>query len=217
MITSAEFHLHLPGILLAYSLLAIGVLSPGPAILAIISTSMERGRGPGLQLALGVVSGSAFWGVSAAIGMSALLVAYASALNVIKIIGGCYLLWLSWKSFRTLVGPSNAAQLSAGLTQRSPSQMWLAGFLIHLTNPKAILVWIAAIALGVSASSPLWVSFAIVIGGLTISISGNIIYALVFSSKPMAAMYLRAKKPIAAVFAGFFAFAGFKLITSKIG
>ena len=36
----SELDIHLPGILLAYSVLAVGILSPGPAVIAIIGTAL---------------------------------------------------------------------------------------------------------------------------------------------------------------------------------
>lgn len=51
---------HLPGLFIAYGMLSLGLFSPGPNILAIIGTSMERGRGEGLALAVGVSLGTFF-------------------------------------------------------------------------------------------------------------------------------------------------------------
>lgn len=211
----ADLHIYLPGILLAYSVLLVGIVSPGPAVLAIIGTSMERGRMPGVQLATGVVCGSAFWGVMAAAGMAAIMTTYATLLTIIKIAGGIYLLWLAWKSLRTaLAKPSHVGQAPEA-RQGEGRKMFLTGLFIHLTNPKAILAWIATIALGVTADTPIWVSYVIVSGGILISLIGNLSYALVFSTGPMARMYLRAKRPIAWVFAGFFGFAGLRLLMSR--
>jgi len=207
---------HIAGILLAYSVLIVGIMSPGPAVIAIIGTAMERGRTQGVYLASGVVCGSAFWGISAALGMAAILTKFATALWVIKIIGGLFLLWLAFKSLRSALYPSTAPDPKRAAKQGTPRRMWMTGFLIHLTNPKAIIAWVATIALGVTETSPLWVSFAIVLGGIVISTIGNLGYALIFSTKPVAAAYLRAKRPIEGLFAAFFGFAGFKLLTSKL-
>jgi hypothetical protein len=58
-------------------------------------------RGTGIALALGVAAGSFCWAMLAAVGLSALLASYAAALTAIKIAGGLYLRWLSYKSFRS--------------------------------------------------------------------------------------------------------------------
>src|SRR5882762_2042208 len=95
-----QIFLYLPGILLAYSACLLGLTSPGPNVLAVIGTSMSIGRGPGIALAFGVAAGSFCWALLTAGGLTALLAAYASALTVIKVAGGVYLLWLAYKSFR---------------------------------------------------------------------------------------------------------------------
>lgn len=206
---------HLSGILLAFSILAVGALSPGPAVLAIIGTSMEKGRQAGLWVTLGVISGSAVWGTAAALGISAVLIAYSNILIAIKIMGGIYLLWLAWKSLQSAIGPQDK---TVNLKSKTGNglQLWRAGFFVHITNPKAIIGWTAMIALGVTPTSPLWVSFVLVIGGVFISFLCHAGYGLLFSTKRMTSFYLKAKRPISFVFSAFFGFAGFKLITSRL-
>ena len=210
-----ELDIHLPGILLAYSVLIVGIFSPGPAVLAIIGTALNRGRIPSVQLAAGVVCGSAFWGVAAAAGMAAILASFAYALTILKIVGGLFLLWLASKAFRSALKGQGTDQASLAAKSGTPVRMWTAGLLLHLTNPKAIMAWLATIALGVTASSPIWVSFVIVLGGIIISATGNLTYALLFSTRPAASLYLRAKRPIEFIFAGFFGLAGIKLLMSR--
>ncbi len=201
----SDLSLHLPGILLAYSVLIIGICSPGPAVLAIIGTALSRGRAPAVQFSLGVVCGSAFWGIAAAAGMTAILTAYANVLIVMKIAGGLYLLWLAWKALRSAIaGGEGAAPESYARQIASPARIWAGGFMLHLLNPKAVMAWLATIALAVTASTPVWVSFVIVLGGIVISLVGNLAYALVFSTDRMANLYRRAKRPIELMFAGFF-------------
>ena len=95
-------------LLLAYSAYAVGTASPGPSNLAIMATAMNAGRKPALVLALGVVSGSVFWGLLAAFGLSAVLATYSSALVAMKILGGIYLLWLAAKSARAAMSKTSA-------------------------------------------------------------------------------------------------------------
>lgn len=214
MPTLSDLSLHLPGILLAYSVLIIGICSPGPAVLAIIGTALSRGRAPAVQFSLGVVCGSAFWGVAAAAGMTAILTTYAQVLTVLKIAGGLYLLWLAFKALRSAWAgaPADAPETYAR-QETKPMRMWMGGFLLHVLNPKAVMAWLATIALAITASTPLWVSFAVVLGGIVISLVGNTAYALVFSTDRMAKLYRRAKRPIEVLFAGFFGLAGAKLLS----
>src|SRR6266853_1095203 len=101
-----EISVYLPGIILAYTTFFVAIASPGPNILAVLGTSMSVGRKSGIALALGVAAGSFCWAMLSVVGLSALLASYASALRVIKIAGGCYLLWLAYKSFRSAASKS---------------------------------------------------------------------------------------------------------------
>ena len=203
---------HFPALALVYSAFFVAVASPGPSNLAIMATSMERGRRAGLTLALGVTTGSLTWGILAAIGVSALVVAHPGALYGVKIVGGLYLLFLAWRSarsaMRTEMPPPKAAV--------SGRHTYLRGFLMHLTNPKAILSWTAIIALGLRPDAPLTLVYAIIIGCALISLVINQVYAVLFSTPAMIAGYRRVRRRAEACLAAFFAFASFKLLTTQL-
>lgn len=114
---------------------AIAGGSPGPATLAISSTSMAQGRKAGISIAAGVVLGSASWGIAAGLGMSALMLAHAWVFETIRVIGAAYLGYLAIKSLIRAWRNSSPARAVA---PRS-GQFFAKGVAIHLTNPKAIL------------------------------------------------------------------------------
>jgi len=101
-VTGIEFAL----VLLAW---AVGGGSPGPATMAIAGTSMNRGRGPGLAVAAGIVSGSAAWGLAAALGLSALMAANAWIVEILRYVGAAYLLYLAFKAARSAMTDIAAA------------------------------------------------------------------------------------------------------------
>lgn len=211
----SELSLYLPGILLAYSAFLLAIASPGPNILAVIGTSMGVDRRSGVALALGVASGSFTWALLTVFGLSAILAAYASALFLIKIFGGAYLLWLACKSFKSAASAHDieAAELAGG--KRSPIGYFKRGYLIQMTNPKAALAWIAIISLGLQDGAPLWVGAVIVLGTFALSIAIHILYALAFSTPAMVRLYGKSRRAIQGVLGTFFAFAGLKLLTSR--
>ena len=89
------------------------------------------------------------------------------------------------------------------------------GYTVHMTNPKAVLAWVAIIALGLPPEAPLWVGLAIVFGCFGLSIVVHLTYALVFSTPVMSSLYLRARRGIQATLGVFFTFAGLKLLLSR--
>lgn len=206
---------YLPGIILAYSAFLLAIASPGPNILAVIGTSMSVGRASGIALAFGVACGSFTWAVLTVAGLSALLAAYSSALLMIKIFGGFYLLWLAYKSFKSAASAHDveAKPLKGG--DRTPMGYLARGYIIQMTNPKAALAWIAIISLGLKQGAPVWVGLAIVVGTFILSIIIHTLYAVAFSTPVMVRIYSKARRYIQATMGAFFAFAGVRLLMSR--
>lgn len=206
---------YLPGILLAYSVFLVSILSPGPNILAIMGTSMAVGRGSGLALALGVATGSMIWATLTALGLTAVIASFAVLLTAIKIVGGLFLLWLAYKAFKSAAS-AHDIEAQAADQHASLSGYFLKGLTVQMTNPKAALAWVAIISLGLKAGAPTWVAVVIVVGTTVFSLICHVLYALVFSTPPMVRIYARARRWVQATLGVLFAFAGLKLLTSRI-
>jgi len=191
----------------------IAISSPGPATLAITGTAMEAGRARGLALAGGVVAGSAFWGLVAGMGLGAAMMSQAWAVEVLRYAGAGYLAWLAWRSARAALRPGAAQARGAG--EESLRRAFARGALIHLTNPKAVLFWGAIFAVVIPAGSPVWVLWEV---GLACLITSALTFtgmAVAFSSRPVAAGYLRARRLFDAAFAALFGLAAVKILTTR--
>lgn len=159
--------------------------------------------------------GSFCWAVLTILGLTALLAAYAGALTAIKIAGGCYLLWLAHKAFKAVAADQDMTAKSLDGGKRTEFGYALRGFTIQMTNPKALLSWIAIISLGLQPAAPFWVGAAIVLGTFALSLSIHALYALAFSTPIMVSLYAKARRAIQATLGAFFAFAGIKLLLSR--
>ena len=210
-----DLALHVPGVLLAYSAFLLAIASPGPNILAVIGTSMGVGRPSGVALALGVASGSFTWALLTVFGLSAILAAYASALLVIKVFGGAYLLWLAFKSFKSAASSHDIEAKELSGKRYRPLGYFKRGYIIQMTNPKAALAWIAIISLGLPDGAPLSVGMAIVAGTFMMSIAIHVLYAVAFSTPVMVRLYGRSRRGIQGVLGTFFALAGLRLLASR--
>ena len=183
--------------------------SPGPATLAAATVSMSAGRKNGMQFGIGLSLGLAFWGLIAATGMGAVLQASTIALAALKIFGGAYLLWLAFRSFRS------AQWESAEISKTHFDGKWFKrGLLLNLSNPKAVVAWIATLALGVSHENG---SLQVVAATSLCIALGFLIYTgyvLTFSTYGAMDVYSRLHKWIDGTVAGLFALAGLGLIKS---
>ncbi len=185
--------------------------SPGPATLAISGTSMQQGRLAGLTLAAGIVVGSASWGIAAALGFSAVMMANVWLFEVIRYLGAAYLLYLAFKSLRS-------AWRGAGVTALPVphNRLFAKGLLLHLTNPKAILGWGAIYAIALAPGSgpaAVWSLFAALICCSMVVFFG---YALLFSWGPIARAYVRARRVFELTFGLLFGAASFKILTARL-
>ena len=203
--------INLPLILLAA---LAAVASPGPATITIAETAMSRGKAPAFVLVLGILTGSLFWSISASLGVAALMLAHGWALDLLRILGAGYLLFLAAKSAGQALGPDarNAVPPSAMSTGR----MYLKGLVLHLTNPKAILFFGSLFAIGLPAgtsSSDLALIVAALAAQSFLVFTG---YALLFSNPIMARGYLRMRRGLQGLFAIAFAGAGIKVLTTRL-
>lgn len=205
----------LPQLAIAWTAYFIATVSPGPAIIAIIATSVSQGRRAGVTLAMGVLTGSYTWALLTASGLSAIVGTYGHAIIVLKIAGGCYLLWLAFNALRSAVKPTHAITTAAP-RPTSMKRLYFKGLGIHLTNPKAIFSWIMLISLGMPVGAPAYATAVFIAGCMVL---GLIVFggmALIFSLGPVNRAYVRGRRLIEGLMAGFFAFAGLRLLTAKI-
>jgi|FEC22Drversion2_1045045.scaffolds.fasta_scaffold01622_1 threonine efflux protein len=157
----------------------VAAASPGPATLAVSTTAMASGARSALLLGTGLALGLAFWGLVAAAGLGAILVQSSAALTLLRWFGGAYLLWLAWQSAQ---GALRAEVPPEGLPQARGRRMLTRGLVLNLGNPKAVLAWIAVLALGTGsdgAGAGLAVTTALCAAlGLLIYLAYSILFAL---------------------------------------
>ena len=123
------------------------LLIPGPAVLYIVSQSVEHGRRAGLMATLGVHCGTLVHITAAALGLSAILVSSSLAFGAVRLIGAAYLIYLG---VRTLADRTARAQAPAPRETRL-GMIFRQGILVNVTNPKTALFFFAFLPQFVSA------------------------------------------------------------------
>jgi threonine/homoserine/homoserine lactone efflux protein len=120
-------------------------LTPGPDVLYIVTNALRSGARAGVVAACGITAGCFVHIFAAAIGVSALLAASATAFTVLKWIGAAYLVWVGVKLL--LVQPGHAIDLGASGARpvRAPGlkAVFLQGFGTNALNPKVALFFLA--------------------------------------------------------------------------
>ncbi|AZQ68924.1 LysE family translocator [Silicimonas algicola] len=202
----------LPNLLTGWGVQLLGVLSPGPGVALILTVATTRGRAPALATCLGIALGAVLLALIAVLGLAALLADIAWAMTAVRFAGAAFLLWLAWKSFGRMMAPG---ELPAAKGTARADNSAAAGFAMQMTNPKAILYWIAAAAVAGLETAPLPI-LALFLGGAFVnSFAGHGAWAVALSSRPFLSLYAGARRWIEGVLGVFFAFAAFKLATAR--
>src|SRR5215469_17728370 len=108
------------------------LVEPGPAVFYIVTRSVAQGRGAGLVSVLGVHTGSIVHVASAAVGVSALLYASATAFTVVKYAGAAYLVFLG---LRKLLGQGAAAAGPVETPAVPRARLYAQGVVVNVLNP----------------------------------------------------------------------------------
>jgi threonine/homoserine/homoserine lactone efflux protein len=124
--------------LFAAAALALAI-TPGPAVLYIVTRSLSQGRAAGVVSCLGVALGGLFHVLAATLGLSAVLATSAMAFGVVKYAGAAYLVWLGIRKLRS------PAVAFAGPAADDPSlvRAFREGVVVNVLNPKTALFFLA--------------------------------------------------------------------------
>jgi threonine/homoserine/homoserine lactone efflux protein len=123
-----------------YSLFVLSAIllyiTPGQDTLYIVGRSIAQGRRAGLLSVLGISTGTVVHTLAAAFGLSALFAASASAIIAVKFVGAAYLIYLG---VRMWFDSSEGSQGPARLPQSNDWEIYRAGLLTNVFNPKVAL------------------------------------------------------------------------------
>ena len=189
--------------------------SPGPNMFAVIETALGRGRRPALLVVAGIASGTLVWAALAALGLGAVFAAVPALLTALKFIGGAYLCYLGFRGLRATLRGTEAA-LRAETRAMSGFAAWRRGFFVVMTNPKALLMWMAlATFLFGAGLNP----GQVLLFGPAVALSATLIYGfygVMFSTGLASRGYARFWRWIEAAFGAAFSALGLTLLISGL-
>ena len=115
------------------------LLIPGPGVLYIVARSLSQGHRAGLVSVLGLSAGALVHVAAATAGLSAILLASATAFGIVKALGAGYLVYLG---IRTLLTRQPTASVAAP-TPRSLHRLFTDGVVVSVLNPKIAVFFLA--------------------------------------------------------------------------
>ncbi|HSO54191.1 MAG TPA: LysE family translocator [Actinomycetes bacterium] len=115
---------------------------PGPAVLYIVTRSVDQGRAAGLASVCGVHVGTLVHVAAAALGLSALLVSSATAYDTVRWLGAAYLVWLGVRRLMAHDEPSTPAS-DPDTSRMGLGRIFAQGVVVNVLNPKTALFFLA--------------------------------------------------------------------------
>lgn len=115
------------------------LLIPGRGVLYVIAPSLAQGQKAGLFSVLGLSAGALVHVFAATLGLSAILLASATAFSMVKILGAGYLIYLGLRELF-----KNRSNTSIDLaSDYSLGRLFIDGVIVSVFNPKIALFFIA--------------------------------------------------------------------------
>jgi homoserine/homoserine lactone efflux protein len=137
-------------------------LSPGPAVIFVMSQAARNGMRGAVAGTAGILAGHVCCFTAVAFGLAALLASFSGAVTTIRIIGALYLMYLGVRMILTkphgdtsVVTAAPAAPAHRGIA--------LQGLAVQLTNPKNLLFVLAFLPQFLSPNYPLLLQLAIML------------------------------------------------------
>ena len=114
------------------------VLLPGPDTLVVVRNLLRGGRRRAIATVIGVLSGLSVWVVATSLGLSALLRASHTGYDVLRYVGGAYLLWIGVQALRGKSAPTGDTDDVVAPRRYGPilGSGYVAGLATDLLNPK---------------------------------------------------------------------------------
>ncbi|KJK08798.1 MULTISPECIES: LysE family transporter [Pseudomonas] len=135
-------------------------LSPGAGAIASMSCGLQYGFWRGYWNALGLQLGLVLQIAIIAAGVGAVLAASATAFQIIKWFGVAYLVYLAVKQWRAL--PADLSDDSAVRPIGKPLSLVFRGFLVNVSNPKALIFMLAVLPQFINPQAPLLPQYLII-------------------------------------------------------
>lgn len=124
--------------------------TPGIATIYVLNNSASLGRKGGILSAFGIMTGGMIYNILAAAGLSSILYIFPNLLEIIKIIGGVYLVYIGIISFK------NRKNTNVENVELAKNNCYVRGIITNLANPKILLFFVTFIPQFVIDTNNYW-------------------------------------------------------------
>jgi len=165
----------------------VGIMSallPGPDLILLIKNSLQFGRKQGIATSLGVAIALMIHIAYTILGFAILIEMFPSLLDIIKVLGSLYLIWLGWKTIRGRSKPINETTEKTSAKDNSMKNSFNEGFMCNLLNPNAVLFVLSVFSQLITIHTPMYMNW----------LYGFIVILIVFAFYAIFAIFISNKK-----------------------
>ena len=141
------------GLIIITSVHLLAAASPGPDFVLVSQQTLSNGKRAGLLCSLGIALGLSVHILYSAFGLAAVIANSASAICVIKLLGGSYLIYLGVSGLRARARNTETI-VTDGVDDQSDLKTIGLGFLCNALNPKAPIYFISLFTIVLSENTP---------------------------------------------------------------
>ena len=141
------------GLIIITSVHLLAAASPGPDFVLVSQQTLYNGKRAGLLCSLGIALGLSVHILYSAFGLAAVIANSASAIWVIKLLGGSYLIYLGVSGLRARARNTETI-VTDWVDDQSDLKTIGLGFLCNALNPKAPIYFISLFTIVLSENTP---------------------------------------------------------------
>ena len=141
------------GLLLITSIHLLSAAMPGPDFVLVSQQTLSNGKRAGLLCSLGIALGLSVHIIYSSLGLAAVIANSSSALWAIKVLGGCYLIYLGISGLRSKACKVETITVKP-VAKRSALKTIGMGFLCNALNPKTSIYFVSLFTIVLSQDTP---------------------------------------------------------------
>lgn len=149
--------------LLYFAAVLVATASPGPAILIGVNHGVTYGLRRAAFTTLGCITATSLMALASAVGLGALLLASESAFQILRWIGGGYLIWMGSQMILSKSGLQVKETGKNRSDSKHPFRCYRDGFLVSASNPKAMIFFGALFPLFLNPEGNIALQFTIML------------------------------------------------------
>jgi threonine/homoserine/homoserine lactone efflux protein len=140
-------------------------LTPGPAVLLVVSQGLRRGLRGSVLSSGGILSANAMYFAVSAFGLGAAILASYDLFSLIRWAGAAYLVWLGLRAIFGSPSPFLVEPDGVTAVGEPNRRLFFNGFILQAANPKALIFFAAILPQFLNPNEP--VAFQLAVLGAT--------------------------------------------------